>query len=288
MVIDGLELRPAREQRASEHTPFHRWTVPGGEVWTEFYRLDGVYLLRFPGFADFAVKTENFAVACHPVPGASSGTLQHLYLNQVRPLVLSLQGKLVIHASAVEIGGAAVAFVGSTGAGKSTLAASFALAGHPFLTDDGLVVEADGEDFMALPSHPSVRLWADSERALIAPRARRAAPLQYTSKARILADENLVFCAHPSPLRRVYFLGQEAVETIEIRPLKELAAAMEWVKHSFLLDIEERSRLASHFHQVADVAQTPINYRLNFPRRFGDLEGLRSAIVHHLQGSGTA
>ncbi len=163
-----FEIAAARPQ-APLPAPFHTWALPDGSPWTDFHRENGGYLLRFPDMADFQVSADAEHVTCHPVPGASDAVVQHLYLNQVLPLSLSKQGKLVFHASAVEVDGGAIAFVGVSGRGKSTLAASFAIDGYRFLTDDGLVVEPAERGHVALPSHPSIRLWEDSESALIAP-----------------------------------------------------------------------------------------------------------------------
>jgi len=276
-----LRLRPARLQPPVAHPPFHTWTFPDGTRWTEFHRTNGGYLLRFPELADFQISADGLHVTGCPAPEVSDATTQHLYLNQVLPLVLSKQGKLVFHASAVEIGERAVAFVAESGRGKSTLAASFAVNGFRFLTDDGLVVEPGFDGFAALPSHPSIRLWEDSEAALVPPTARRAPPVHYTSKARFLADDDLVFCTQPRPLRRVYFLGDGSAATLELQRLTPAEAVIEWVKHSFLLDIEEKPRLASHFDQVATLANQPIHYRLDYPRRFEDLARVREAIVEH-------
>ncbi|HRZ06745.1 MAG TPA: hypothetical protein P5102_11455 [Candidatus Competibacteraceae bacterium] len=276
-----LHLQSARLQPPVNHPPFHTWTFRDGTLWTEFHRTNGGYLLRFPNLADFQVSADGLHVTGFPAPEVSKATSQHLYLNQVLPLVLSKLGKLVFHASAVEIGGGAVAFVAESGRGKSTLAASFAVNGFRFLTDDGLVVEPGVDGFAALPSHPSIRLWEDSEDALVPPTARRAPPVQYTAKARFLADEDLAFCDQPRPLQRVYFLGDGRTATLELHRLTPAEAVIEWVKHSFLLDIEEKPRLASHFDQVAKLANQPIHYRLDYPRRFEDLAHVREAIVEH-------
>jgi hypothetical protein len=45
--------------------------------------------------------------------------------------------------------------------------------------------------------------------------------------------------------------------------------------------VEEQSLLAAHFDQVAGLANRPIHYRLDYPRRFEDLAGVRQAIVEH-------
>ncbi len=153
-----FSLRAERSQAPLDVEPFHTWAFPDGTLWTAFHRVNGGYLLRFPDLADFLVSADGIEVSGIPVPGTSEATSQHLYLNQVLPLVLSKLGKLVFHASAVEVPGGAVAFAAESGRGKSTLAASFAVSGFRFLTDDGLVVEPTAEGHQILPSHPSIRL----------------------------------------------------------------------------------------------------------------------------------
>lgn len=249
----------------------------------------GGYLLRFPDLGDFLVSGDGLRVNCFPAPEVPEATTRHLYLNQVLPLALSKTGKLVFHASAVELGKDAIVFAAESGRGKSTLAASFAVSGYRFLTDDGLVVEPTADGHQVLPSHPSIRLWKDSEEALIAPEVQIAPALSYTSKSRFLAGEPIRFCDRPRPLRRVYFLGDGSAETIGFQRLRGAEAVMGWVKHSFLLDIEERPRLASHFDQVGTLANHPIHYRLDYPRRFEDLARVRQAILEHaLEESDTA
>ena len=261
--------------------PFHEWDSPDGTLWMQFFRTETGYLLRFPDMADFQVSADGLAVVCTPAPGVPDGTPEHLYLNQVMPLALSKLGKLVFHASAVEVGNVAVAFVGESGRGKSTLAASFAAAGIRFLTDDGLVLEACGENYQVLPSHPSIRLWEDSQEALVSADAATAPPLHFTSKSRFLAGSDLAFCEQSRPLRRAYFLGDGSAPTLTFQRMGAAEALLEWVKHSFLLDVEEQRLLASHFDQTAKLANQPIYYRLDYPRRFEELASVRQAIVEH-------
>jgi len=281
--VTELEIAAARAQ-APLPAPFHTWARPDAAPWTEFHRTPNGYLLRFPGMADFEVSADARQVTCHPVPGTTDAVVQHLYLNQVRPLALSKQGKLVFHASAVEIDGGAIAFVAESGRGKSTLAASFASDGFRFLTDDGLIVEPAAQGHVVLPSHPSIRLWEDSEAALIAPATISAPALHFTAKSRFLAGEQLAFCDEPRPLHRVYFLGDGAAADIEFQRLTGSEAMVEWVMHSFLLDVEEKPRLASHFDQVARLANGTTHYRLDYPRRYEDLARVRRAIVEHASG----
>lgn len=278
--MSDYRLLPAHLQMPRDDTPFHEWVFPDGSVWTQFYRTDTGYLLRFPDLADFQVSADGLSVTCYPAPEVTDETPRHLYLNQVLPLVLSKSGKLVFHASAVEIADGAVAFVATSGRGKSTLAASFATSGFRFLTDDGLVVEACGNGYQVLPSHPSIRLWEDSQEALVAG-ATTAPPLHFTLKARFLAGADIVFCDQPRPLRRVYFLGDGSAPALTFQRMSATEALVEWVKHSFMLDVEEQPMLAAHFDQVAKLANQPIYYRIDYPRRFDELERVRQAIVEH-------
>lgn len=283
--MDFKVLR-ARSQQAMHERSFREWVGCDGAVWMQFYRTDAGYLLRFPDLADFEISGDEFAVTCHPTPAATDETSRHLFLNQVLPLVLSKRGKLVFHASAVEVAGVAAAFVADSGKGKSTLAASFATSGFRFLCDDGLVLEYEGDGFQAMPSHPSIRLWEDSQEALVGAGTQTALPVQYTNKARVLAGGGMAHCNEPRPLARVYFLGDGSAPALTFQRLSATEALAEWVKHTFLLDLEERTVLTSHFDRLVVLASQSICCRLDFPRRFDALGAVRQAIVAHIHDTG--
>ena len=279
--MDEITLLAERLQQPVDVAPFHVWAFPDGTEWTLFYRIESGYLLRFPGLADFHVSAEGLRVRCWPMPNVSDPTLHHLYLNQVLPLILSRQGKLVFHASAVEFEEGAIAFVAESGRGKSTLAACFAISGHRFLTDDGLEVEPTRDGYEILPRHPSVRLWDDSQEALLDRHVTSAPPLPFTSKVRFLAGVHLPHCDQPLPFRRAYFLGDERAQGISFRRLSEAQALVEWIKHSFLLDVEDRPMLGDHFDLGPRPSCATTCYHLDYPRRFEDLSSLQKAIEEH-------
>jgi hypothetical protein len=287
MTLD-YTLRGARAQAPMAIAPFREWTFPDGALWAQFYRMGAGYLLRFPGLADFELSADTRVVSCHPTPGAAGDTAEHLYLNQVIPLVQSRQGRLVVHASAVEIDGGAVAFAAASGRGKSTLAASFSTSGFRFLTDDGLVLEPADGGFLVQPSHPSLRLWSDSHDTLVGEPA--AVPRSECDglKVRIAAGSHMAFCPQPRPLRRAFFLGDGTAGTFTCERMTATEALVAWVGHSFLLDLDEQALLAGHFDQVAAIANLPLSYRLDYPRRFEDLPRLRQAIVEHVREKGVA
>jgi hypothetical protein len=274
--------RGSRQQLPLAQKPFHRWTFPDGTVWIEFLHLPNAYLIRFPGLADFEVSADGGRTESWPAPGVQPATVENLYLNQVLPLALSRQGKVVLHASAVEMDGRCVAFVGASGRGKSTIAASFATTGMRFLTDDGLQLEWREHHLIAVPSHPSIRLWDDSQTALIGETQEAAAPVEYTSKARFLASQTLAHCEEPRPLHALFFLGSGESAAISIARMKPPVALVDLVRHTFLLDIDEQEMLAAQFEELSRIANLPIHYHLDYPRRFADLPRLREAIVRHV------
>jgi hypothetical protein len=277
------ESRPARAQVKLDGEPFHRYTFEDGTVWTEFYRSGDYYLLRFPNLADFEVSADGVKVTAFPAPLTDDITIEHLYINQLVPLALSRQGKPAFHASVVTVEGGAVAFLGKTGMGKSTLAASFALDEAQFLTDDALIVDESGETCRALPSHASLRLWDDSVDALIGDEASAAGAISYSSKTRLLAGDGLSHRDEPVPLLAAYLLKSGETDTPAIRPLAGAERHMAWVENSFLLDIEDRELLARHFdwtHRIASVVPT---FALDYPRDYGILPQVHYAIRQHVR-----
>ena len=278
-----FQVLEARPQASLETHLFHKWIFPNGKPWVHFYRTRVGYCLRFPELADFQISHDGCEICCWPVPGVSAATIQHLYLNQALPLALSKQGKLVLHASAVEIGSEGVAFIGVSGRGKSTLAASFAACGFRFLTDDGLLLEAGDGGFWILPSHPSIRLWQDSEAALIGENTQKASPVQYTAKSRFLAsDDGIVFCEQARRLRRIYFLGEGLRQKPTFECMTPREALIELIKNSILLETEKSEWLAAHFDGLSKLASQPIFYRLDYPRHFEVLPQIRQAIIEHI------
>lgn len=277
----AFNVNPARDQSPLEHPPFYEWVLADGTLWTGFYRVGDGYLLRFPGLADFSVSSDGRSVSAWPVPGVSSQTVEHLYLNQALPLALSRRFELVLHASAVEIEDSVVAFLGFSGRGKSTLAASFATSGHRFLTDDGLQLQAAAGGYRALPGHPSIRLWDDSRQALIPETAQAAPPVDYTPKARLLAGDEAAFCNLPRALRGVYFLGEGIADSVTIDPVSGRDAMIELVRHSFLLDVEEKTILTHHFSRLTELVARPMFFRLDYPRDYEKLPAVREAVLAH-------
>lgn len=278
--MTGFDLLPPQDQQDLPDDPYDRWLTPDGDEALQFRRRPSGYHLRFLDVADFAVSlTEAGAdVTCLPVPGTPEEILADLHFNQVLPLLMTHDGALVLHASAVRIGDTAVAFLGKSGRGKSTLAAAFAKAGYPFLTDDGLVLEREGSRYRVAPRRPLLRLREDSEEALtgavLAVRADHD-----LAKGRVMAGDILPHHDEPLPLAAIMVLvepGEVAAATIQ--PMPAAAALSALIDHSFMLDVDDRARVRAHFGRLADLATDCPCFALDYPRDYAELPQVIAAI----------
>ncbi|MEO9129625.1 MAG: hypothetical protein ABI240_00300 [Sphingomonas sp.] len=101
-----------------------------------------------------------------PAPGANLELEPFILGSGVGGISLQ-RGLLPLHASAVSIGSTTIAFVGPTGAGKSTLVATLVEQGHTLVADDLTVVRVTERAApLAYPSAAIVKLNADSASAL--------------------------------------------------------------------------------------------------------------------------
>lgn len=132
-------------------------------------------------------------------------------LGPVLGILLYLRGITCLHASAVEIDGAAVAMVGDSGAGKSTTAAAFAHLGYRVLSDDVVTLNEQGNEFIVHPAYPYIRLWPSSVELLYGkPDALPLLTPTWDKHCLHLIDRGHKFSAEPLPLDAIYLLGDRS------------------------------------------------------------------------------
>jgi len=269
---------------------FMSWTQPTGELWLQCAKDGCGYLLRFPEIVDFFVDAEGREISCAPDPETPMETLRHLLLDQVLPLVLNLKGREALHATAILTPHGVCAFVGPTGAGKSTLAASFLRAGYPVLSDDCLVLEEDDGHILAIPAYPGLRLWADTLDALGENLSLSQPVAHYTSKKRLVLDSHLTdFPKRSYPLVRIYSLvrsdvneGKISHSSTVIERLSRRDGFMELVQFTFRFDITNREMLLRQFGALERlVSHVPVR-RLQVPNAISSLPAVCEAILADL------
>lgn len=279
------------------------WELESGATWLRVVRTASDYYLSFPGYVDVLVSCDAKRVLFHRGLGIPWSTVEHLLVDHVIPLVLSLSGESVLHCSAVASRGGALVFTGKTGQGKSTLAAALALRGCPLLSDDSLLLRPAGRQIMAFPSYPSLRLWPEDTRLFEQLGAEISDVAHYTSKKRLRMDASHgSFAEMPVKTKALYILANAAADldgllphtcpdadgdtAIAIRKLSAREAFMELVQNSIQMDRVERVSLKAQSEKLAVLANAIPAFRLSYPHNHALLPKVVDAILEHAASLG--
>jgi hypothetical protein len=119
-------------------------------------------VLNVPGAARYLVRNGD-EILVDPDPDGSERHMRLYLLGSALGALLHQRNLLPLHANSIGIGGRAVAFLGHSGAGKSTMAAWFHDRGFDVLADDVCVVtQSEGSPPLAQPGIPRLRMWRDA------------------------------------------------------------------------------------------------------------------------------
>lgn len=121
-----------------------------------------LFRLRIDGIGRFEARGGTRLVI-DPEAGARPAEVRAYLLGTMLGALLQQRGMLALHASAVTTkDGKAIAFVGESGAGKSTIAMALNARGHPLLCDDVCAVTTSGDGATAWPGVRRLKLWSQS------------------------------------------------------------------------------------------------------------------------------
>ncbi len=279
-MLTTFEALPPRAQAELPGDPFDCWISPDGDVTAEFRRIPGGYCVRFPDQADFDILLESMSVRGTPDVGTSLETLETLYRNSVQPVIGNHLGGLHLHGSAVATPHGAIAFLGLSRSGKTTLAGAFACAGHPFLTEDLLTLEWQGTAYHVQPQRAVLRLFQDSATFLMGSEPDWE---EQDNKQELAATSRLPFTEQPTPLCAICLLGPGDCDELQLTRLGEAEALTQLIRHAFVLDVEDKPRLRAHFGRLGELAARVPCHALDYPRSYAQLPEVIAAV---LQGAG--
>lgn len=264
---------------------FHHWEDPDGEVCISIAKLRDGYLLRFPELADIVLSQCGDSLRYFPQPDIPVESIRHILLDQMIPRILGQRGRLVLHAAAVVMPeGQAIAFLGASGMGKSTLASSFHQNGARLITDDCLLLDEREKQLIAIPNYYGLRLSDDSATALFGDQSTRSPVAHYTSKSRL----QLPSYSQPEPeagrrLNAIFLLSDidnnNEQERVHIHPIKGANELMAMIEQTFTLDLSDKPLVARQFNNMGRLISSEVNvYRLEYPRKHEMLPLVRSRI----------
>lgn len=160
-------------------------------------------------------------------PWSDGESLRLSLLGPAIALLLQQRGTFVLHAGAVAMDGRAVAFLGGTGWGKSTLVAMLHARGHRFLCEDVAGLTSVAKDVHIIPSFPQFKLWPDAAERL------GWSPAEFP-QVHPACEKRLIrfsgrFSSLPVPLHRIYVLG--VGPNVSIEPLQPVEQLEEILRH---------------------------------------------------------
>lgn len=187
------------------------------------------------------------------------GLLRPLILGPLMSILLRQRGLLVLHASCVLLQGHAIAFMGNSGWGKSTLAELFYNRGACLITDDVMAIHVDQEIPHVVPSYPQIKLMPDAAASLGHTPDRFPLLNSYSPKlARSIGSD---LCQHPVPLRGLYVLDMGSQH--QVIPLSLQEQFREVVKHSRAVGLLSAPEFrVAHLRQCTDLLHKVPLHRL--------------------------
>ena len=242
----------------------------------------GDFLLNLHGAIRFRV-TGGRKIVVEPLGGADEDLITSLLTGSVWTALLQQRGLLTLHASVVGTGVGAIALLGPSGFGKSTLAAALAARGNAVLSDDIAAISSPARGPpLVLPAFPFLRLWADALERLETP----SLPLR---RVRADIEKYLLpvggFHAEPQALRAAYLLTQTNRQNIEFTALQP-SEGLVWLRkntHRWKF-VEAFRQQRAHFRAIARIAGTVPIVRVVRPAEPFCLEALAERIESDLPG----
>jgi len=259
---------------------------------TRVYRqqIGGDYWFIYADGCSFHVSGAGTFVNAHYPTSSSLEDLLVYLLGPIFGLVLRLRGVPSLHASSALFGDKAVAFAGAGGAGKSTIAASLALAGVPVLSDDIFPIDRREGQLYTRSAFPQIKLWSSSVKTLYEGNSDALPRLvpgnaDWDKRYLDLTKQGHSFVDGRFPIACIYFLERvdESNEEARVEALSPPEALIHMVSHAYVnyaLSKAMRARELDFFGRL--VKSLPI-CRLLLPNGLEHLRSLPSFIENDLR-----
>ena len=207
-------------------------------------------------------------------------------LGEIFATLLRQRGLLVLHACAVERDGRAVAIVGESGWGKSTLAEAFCQRGYALVTDDVMAVSFDEGRPSLVAAYPQIRLREDSADFLV-PGGEGLEEIERNGPK--LARNAVPLAQARAALHGLYFLEPRFEEMASTAPMDPTHALMGIVQHTrarTLIQTNTPGLLRDHLHLCGQLVRQVPPRVLRRRRSFEALPEAIEAVERDVWGAG--
>lgn len=277
-AVEFVEGEPATFAAAASHIPLRH----KGKWYQAAALPDGSSFFRWQRLFEFIVSPDarRILVRCHR--HANEEGLQAYLLTQALSFSLVEFGQEPLHATAVLTDWGAVAFMGESGFGKSTLGALMVEAGCPLVTDDMLVLTGSGDGFAAFPGPPRLKLYRHVADRIFGERY-RGIQMNPTTQKLIIAMNKEQAVTEPVVLRAVYVIGDPAANSSSPAPCieritqgKAFPLVLSGTLNNWIID---SARLQRQFRFATELARAVPFRQLSYPRDHDQFAMLRDAVL---------
>jgi hypothetical protein len=275
----SAELEPAAAEAA---------TLPDTPEWYKIANLhDGSTYISFPSLFEFLISSDGRRVCVHRRDGIPDDAFHTYLLTHGMSYAMLEMGIEQLHGTCVLIDQRAVAFVGDSGHGKSTLAAAFVRAGYRLISDDMLLVRP-GALATVIPALPQIKLFPDVAESLLGQHVQgeRMNPLTRKTIIRLAPEQ---FYRDEAPLECLYVLASPSARAsqsaVEIGEISRQDAFIALCKAAFNSDESKSERLKRQFSYASQIVSSVPIKRLSFGDGIDSLDDVRNAVLSDV-GSG--
>jgi hypothetical protein len=235
------------------------------------YMAQGKHCVRLPGVAVFGYDPELDEVTAVAEAGMNRTVVAEAYRRVVLPLVQQARKSQVLHASGVRAASGVVAFCGTSGTGKSTVAHGFSRRGYPVWGDDAVCFTGSdlGTQSIPLPFDLFLRVPTAAFFELdagIVPRSEATEAVRLEAVCVMRSGERL------AP-------GESRVGITALASAEAFTMTLEHAYSFGLSDKEQRARLVDQYLEL--VATTPV-YDVRFEHGLEQLDVVLDAIEQRL------
>jgi hypothetical protein len=231
----------------------------------------GSHWVRLPGVAVFGYDPDLDGVTAFVDEGVNRSDVAEAYRRIVLPLIQQARRSQVLHASGVRATSGVVAFCGTSGTGKSTVAYGFARRGYPPWGDDAICFTASDRGMETIPlpfdlflRPPTASFFETAPGSVARSESTEAIPLAAVC---VLQAED-----RPDP----------SESPVRITSLACAEAFTKTLEHAYsfgLSDKDQRARLVDNYLEL--VASTPV-YDVRFEHGLEQLGSVLDGIEQRL------
>jgi hypothetical protein len=237
------------------------------------------FLLRLPAVATYYVRNGD-EVVVEPVPGAPELDVRSYLMGSIFAALCHQRGLLPLHGSAVAADGGAVAFLGASGAGKSSVAAFLGRRGRRIVADDICLIDpAAPRERRVVPVAPWLKLWSTTLEALGEASGGFPRIFSDDDKYRVPLDQD----ASPVALSQLILLEREdtAKAMLErLTPVQALNALLDNTYQAWL--VRATGQTETYFRRCGTALQGVRVMRLRRPWGFDAMDETLSLLEQNL------